>query len=189
MTAVIAGFSTLSTDGIDLTQTYTGYTQTSAVSSTNTPDYPGPTGQFTLGQVTKGVDGSEWVYVLAGAAIAVGDACIIVNTTTLWTATPVTSTLAAAKLGDLVGVSPLVAIASASYGWLQRAGKCAALNCISSVTANVQLKTTTTGGRLTSTLATASTVNITGAVLATANAAATGPAQAILNFPVIGTGD
>ncbi len=189
MTTTIAGFSTLSTEGIDLTQTYTGYTQSSAVSSTNTPDYPGPTGQFTLGQVTKGVDGSEWVYIAAGSTIAIGDVVIITNTGVLWAAASITSTLAAAKLGDLVGVSPLVAMTSGTYGWVQRAGKCAAVSVIASVTANVALKTTTTAGRLTSTIATGATVNINGIVLATANGGAAGTAQGILNFPVVSTGD
>jgi hypothetical protein len=189
MTTTIAGFSTLSTEGIDLTATYTGYSQTSAVSSTNVPEYPGPTGPFTLGQVTKGVDGSEWVYCLAGSAISLGDVVIITNTTTLWTGNSVTSTLASSKLGDLVGVAPLVAIGSGSYGWIQRSGKCSAVSVIASVTANVQLKTTTTAGRLTSTLATGATVNINGIVLATANGGAAGNAQGILNFPVVGSND
>src|SRR3954468_24639087 len=154
----IAGFSTVGLDGVDYTATYTGYNQASAQSSTNNPDYPGPNGQFTLGQVSKGADGSEWVYVLAGSAIAIGDVVYIINTTSLWTANSITSTLAASKQGDLVAVAPLVAIASGSYGWVQRAGKCAAISAAASTTANVALKTSTTAGRLTTTLATAVSV-------------------------------
>ena len=82
----VAGYNTLNTEGIDFTATYTGYNQASAVSSTNTPDYPGPTGPFVLGQVAKGIDGSEFVYVLAGGTIAAGDVLIITNTAALWTA-------------------------------------------------------------------------------------------------------
>jgi hypothetical protein len=185
----IAGFSTFSIEGIDLAATYTGYVQSTAQSSTNNPDYPGPTGQFSLGQVAKGTDGSEWVYVLAGTAIAVGDTCLIVNTTTLWTASSITSTLAAAKQGDLVGVAPLVAIASGSYGWVQRSGKCAAISVAAATTANVALKTSTTAGRLTTTLATAVSVQISGIVIAATGPASAGVQQGVLNWPVVSTAD
>lgn len=185
----VAGFNTQNTEGIDFTATYTGYNQASAVSSTNTPDYPGPTGPFTLGQVAKGTDGSEYVYVLAGGAISAGDAVIITNTAALWTANSVTSTLAASKLGDLIAVA-LVAIASGSYGWVQRAGKCALINVVASVSANVQLKTTGTAGRLTGTIATGSTVNVNGIVLASAQGGTAGAFQeGILNFPVVAAND
>jgi len=189
MAATIAGFSTLSIEGIDLTATYTGYNQSSAQSSTNNPDYPGPTGPFTLGQVTYGVDQSSWVYVLAGTAIAVGDVVIIDNTTTLWTASSITNTNAASKLGDLVAVAPLVAIASGSYGWVQRAGKCAAIDVITNTSANVQLKTTSTAGRLISTITTGTTVNVNGIIITTAKATTTGTTPGVLNYPVIGAND
>lgn len=189
MTTTIAGFSTLSIEGIDLTATYTGYNQASAQSSTNAPEYPGPTGPFTLGQVTKGVDDSEWVYVLAGSAIAIGDVVIITNTAALWTANSITSTLASSLLGDLVAVAPLVAIASGSYGWVQRAGKCAAIDVVTSTSANAQLKTTSTAGRLTSVLATGSTVNISGIIITTSKATTTGTTPGLLNYPVVGAND
>jgi hypothetical protein len=185
----VAGFNTLNTEGIDFSATYTGYTQSSAVSSTNTPDYPGPTGPFTLGQVALGTDGSSWVYVLAGGAIAAGDAVLITNTAALWTANSTTNALAVSKLGDLVGVA-LVAIASGSYGWIQRAGKCSTINAVASVAANALLRTTTTAGRLTGTSAAGSTVQVTGIVLTTANGGTAGAfVEGILNFPVIGSND
>lgn len=189
MTTTIAGFSTLSIEGIDLTASYTGYNQASAQSSTNNPDYPGPTGPFTLGQITKGVDESEWVYVLAGTALAIGDVVIIDNTAALWTASAITNTNAASKLGDYVAVCPLVAIASGSYGWVQRAGKCAAIDVVTNTSANVQLKTTSTAGRLISTITTGTTVNISGIIITTAKATTTGTTPGILNYPVIGAND
>ncbi len=188
MTAVIAGFSTLSTEGIDLTATYTGYNQANAQSSTNNPDYPGPTGPFTLGQVTKGVDESEWVYVLTGSALAIGDVAIITNTGALWTATAITYTLATGKVGAFVAVCPLVAMATGTYGWVQRAGKCAAIDVISSTSANAALKTTATAGHLTSIVATGSTVNISGIIITTASTT-TGNTAGLLNYPVIGSTD
>lgn len=184
-TTSIAGFSTTSIEGIDLAAVYTGYAQASAQSSTNNPDYPGPTGPFQLGQVTKGTDDSEWVYVLAGGAITLGDAVIITNTGALWTATSITNALALSKLGDLVGVAPLVAIGSGSYGWVQRSGKCAGVSVLASMSANAALFTSTTAGRLGTSVA-SSTVAITGIVLTTANSTGATPTQAILNFPVVG---
>ncbi len=188
MTAVIAGFSTLSTEGIDLTTTYTGYNQASAQSSTNNPDYPGPNGPFTLGQVTKGVDESEWVYVLTGSALAIGDVAIITNTGTLWTATAITSTLASAKAGAYVAVCPLIAMATGTYGWVQRAGKCAAIDVVSSTSANAVLHTTATAGHLSSVLATGASTIISGIIITTASTT-TGNTPGVLNYPVIGAAD
>lgn len=188
MTAIIAGFSTLSLEGIDLTASYTGYNQASAQSSTNNPDYPGPTGPFTLGQITKGVDDSEWIYILAGSALAIGDVAILTNTAALWTATAMTSTNAAAKLGAYVAVCPLAAIASGSYGWVQRAGKCAAIDVISSTSANALMKTTGTAGHLSTTLTSGTTLSILNMIITTASTT-TGNTPGLLNYPVVGTAD
>lgn len=185
----VAGYNTLNTEGIDFTAIYTGYNQAAAVSSTNVPDYPGATGPFILGTVAKGIDGSEFVYVLAGGTIAAGDAVIITNTSALWTANSVTNTLAASKLGDLVGVA-IVAITSGYYGWVQRAGKCALINAVGSSTANALMRTSTTAGRLTTTTATASSTQVSGIVLSTATNTTSGAfVEGILNFPVISTAD
>lgn len=178
------GASTLSTEGIDLAATYTGYSQTSAQSSTNTPDYPSPTGPFYLGQVTKGTDGSEWVYVLAGGTITQGDVVIITNTGTLWTANSITNTLAASKLGNFLAVATYTGFTSGYYGWVQRSGKCSGISVIASTSANTQLYTTTTAGRLSSASVASTTSIAAGIVLATANTS--GLTQAVLNFPVVG---
>lgn len=184
----IAGFSVLSLEGIDLTATYTGYNQASAQSSTNNPDYPGPNGPFTLGQVTKGTDESEWIYVLAGSALAIGDVAILTNTGALWTATAITSTLALGKTGNFVASCPLVAIASGAYGWVQRAGKTAAINVLTAATANTAMKTTSTAGRLTTVITTGSSVNISAMVL-TSSPTTTGTMAGLLNYPVVGASD
>lgn len=184
MTYTLPAASVLSTEGIDLAATYTGYSQTSAVSSTNSPDYPGPTGPFALGQVTKGSDGSEWIYVLAGGTITQGDVLIITNTGTLWTANSITNALAASKLGDFLAVATLTAITSGQYGWVQRSGKCAGISVIASTAANTTLYTTTTAGRLSSASVASTTSIASGIVLSTANVS--GTTQAILNFPVVG---
>jgi hypothetical protein len=180
----IAGFSTIGLEGADYTATYTGYAQSSAVSSTNNPDYPSPTGQYSLGQVSKGADGSEWVYALAGSNITLGDVVILTNTGALWTADSVTNTLAASKLGAWLGVQPFTAVTSGQYAWFQRAGKCAGINIIASTTKNVLLYTTTTAGKLSSASVASTTSIMAGVVLTTA--ATTATAQAMLNFPVVG---
>lgn len=184
MTYTPPGASTLSVEGIDLAATYTGYAQSSAVSSTNTPDYPSPTGPFYLGQVTKGTDGSEWVYVLAGSAITQGDVVIITNTGALWTADSVTNTLAASKLGSYLAAATYTGISSGYYGWVQRSGKCLGISVIASTTKNTTLYTTTTAGKLSSASVASTTSIASGIVLATA--ATTATVQAILNFPVVG---
>jgi len=178
----IAGFSTIGLEGADYTATYTGYAQASAQSSTNDPAYPGPNGQYSLGQVSKGADGSEWVYVLAGSAITLGDVVIVTNTGALWTATSIT--LAASKLGSYLGVQPFTAVSSGAYCWIQRAGKCAGISVIASTTKNTTLYTTTTAGKLSSASVANTTSIAAGMVLATAGT--TDTVQAILNFPVVG---
>lgn len=180
----IAGFSTIGLEGADYTATYTGYAQSSAVSSTNTPEYPGTNGQYSLGQISKGADGSEWVYVLAGSAITQGDVVIITNTGTLWTATSITNALAASKLGGWLGAQPFTAVTSGQYCWVQRAGKCAGISVIASTSANTLLYSTTTAGRLSSASVASTTSIAAGIVLTTANVS--GLTQAILNFPVVG---
>ncbi len=186
----IAGFCTQSTEGADFTTVYTGYNQANAQSSTNDPATPGPNGPFALGQSAKGTDGSDWTYVLASGAIAIGDVVIINNTAALWTASSVTSTSAASKQGDLIAVAPLVAFADTNYGWVQRSGKCAAISVIGSSTANlIPMRTTTTAGRITNTLATGATVQISGVTLSSAKSSTAGTAPGVLNWPTVSTAD
>jgi hypothetical protein len=172
-------FNTANTEGVNFSQTYTAYAQTSVSSATNSPDNPGP--PFQVGQTVKGTGDSDFVFVSASAAIAAGDACLISST---FTAAGITT--ATATYGSLVGVA-VVAIASGAYGWLQRAGRVTptGINVLDAAAPNVALATTTTAGLLDDITTTGKT--ITGAkITATNNAGSNATIAAMLNYPVVG---
>lgn len=164
--------------GINFNTTYLAYDQTAAISATNSPDNPGP--PFTVGTTVKGTGESEFIFVKASAAIAVGDVCQI--TTTTAAATGITT--ANGLLGNLIGVAQ-VAIASGSYGWLQRAGACSNINVIGATVPNVLLFTTTTAGTIDD-ASTTGNKTITGIVITATSPAATGAVAGTLNNPVLG---
>jgi hypothetical protein len=164
-------------EGIDFNATYTVYNQAAAQSSTNTPDYPGL--PFQIGTVAKGSGDSEFVFVKAGATINLGDVCVITSTTQA--ANPITTTLA--LFGLEVGVAQ-VAIASGSYGWLQRNGACANINVAASCVQNVQLAATATAGVLDDAV-TAGLKNVNGIIITTTVTGAATTAGT-LNNPVVG---
>lgn len=110
-------FNTANTEGIDFNTTYTSYIQSNAVSATNSPDNPGP--PVSVGTTVKGTNDSDYVFVLASSAIALGDVVLI---SPAYAAASITTTTATAGKGSLVGVAANVAIASGAYGWVQRAG-------------------------------------------------------------------
>ena len=170
-------FNTLNEEGIDFNATYNAYAQASAVSSTNDPVYPGP--PFTPGTYVKGSGESEFVFIYASGAIALGD---VVQLSTTYTAASVTSTLA--TFGSQLGVAQ-VAIGAGAYGWVQRCGYCQKIGTNAAAVANVQLATTVTAGLIDDSTAT-STKNITGMVLAVTTTVST-VTSAILNYPVVGT--
>lgn len=170
-------FPTTPTEGVNFNTTYTAYDQTAAITSTNTPDNPGP--PFSVGTVIKGLGDSEFVFVKAGATINLGDCCIITSTTQL--ANPITTTLA--LLGVEVGFAQ-VAIANGSYGWLQRNGACANINVAASCVQNVQLAATATAGVLDDAVTTG-LKNINGVVITTTVTGAATTAGT-LNQPVVG---
>jgi hypothetical protein len=70
-------FSTQNIEGVDVTVVYTGYNQANAQTSTNTPEYPGPTGQFSLGQIISGNNGSKWIYCTTNTTIPNGSVVVI----------------------------------------------------------------------------------------------------------------
>lgn len=173
-------FNTIPDSGIDFNATYTVYDQTAAVTATNSPDNPGP--PFVVGATVKGSNDSDYVFIKATAAIAIGNVCVISST---YTAQGITTALA--LLGKLVGVAP-VAIASGAYGWLQRAGTCdSGILAVTNTQPNVGLLATTTAGQIDDATTTGNK-NITGMILyATSNTTTTAVAVGILNYPVVGT--
>lgn len=173
-------FNTANSLGINFETVYTAYDQTAAISSTNSPDNPGP--PFTLGTTVKGSKDSDFVFVKATTAFAAAD---VVQIDTTYGAVPITTTLGA--LGTLVGVA-VSDVAANAYGWVQRAGTCTSgLRVAASAAVNVQLATTASAGVLDDAVTTG-TKNITGIIITATNTATlTATKAGTLNYPVVGT--
>jgi hypothetical protein len=152
-----------SIEGVNFNTTYIAYDQTAAISATNSPDNPGP--PFQVGTVVKSTGGGEFIFVKASAALAVGDAAIITSST--GAATGLTTTNAGTSEGRQIGFAQ-VAIASGSYGWLQRDGACQNISVAASCAQDVPLYTTATAGVLDD----AATTLILGVVITTTVTAA-----------------
>ncbi len=175
-------YNTANTEGVNFNETWTVYDQTAASSATNSPSDPGP--RVTPGTTVKGTADSDFVCVKASAAIAAGDVCLIA---TDYQAAGVTTTNA--TLGNLIGVA-VVAIASGSYGWLQRAGYVnpTGVAVLGACAPNVQLATTATAGSLDDAVTTG-LKNITGIIVTVTNTLTSTSAAklGVLNYPVVGT--
>jgi hypothetical protein len=130
------------TEGVNFNATYTAYNQAAAISATNSPDNPGP--PMGVGTVVKGTGNSEFVFVLAGSAIGLGDCCLITSATQ--SAAAITTALATPAEGSQVGFAQ-VPIANGSYGWLQRSGACQNIN-VAAVALGAPLGATATPGQL-----------------------------------------
>lgn len=167
-------FNITNTEGVDFSAVF--YLDTAK------PEYPRP--PFAVGTVMKGTDGTEYVYVSATSAQAIGDVCRL---STAWVATGVNAA-DVGMFGLLVGVVPVVVAAvsgtvSASFFWIQRAGICPAISVTTGVTANQQLYSMGTTGRLDASPATGDEA-ITG--LVTTATAASNLAPGVLNYPTVG---
>ena len=133
---------------------------------------------FGVGDIYTDHTGKSWVFVVAGGAIAASDVAVFDEA---YSALALSTSNDAR--GDLVGVAP-VAIASGSYGWLQRTGPCT-MNVLASCAANTRLNTTATAGSLDDDN-TVGAFTLEGIFLTTARAASPGSAPGILNNPIIG---
>lgn len=159
-------YQTLNTSGVNLKESY------APPSTTNYPYTPAP--PFAVGQIVLGTDNSSWVFCIANGALAAGD---VVQLSSVFVATGITTSNA--LFGSAVAVVPY-AVADTYYFWAQRSGQAAAIAASTGVLANVQLYTTSTAGRLSS----SSTTSIVGIIL---NAtAASNLAAGRLNSPTVG---
>jgi hypothetical protein len=172
--ATTTDYSTGQTLGVNLQQVFTPSTDLYPYA----PDKP----DFLQGQIAVGTDNTQWVYVLASANIAQGD---VVTLTTGYAAAPITSTNGA--FGNQVAVAQ-VAIASGSYGWVQRAGPATYINVAGACAPNVQLATTGTDGALDDAVTTG-TKDITGIIITATNplTSSVSAVAGTLNFPIVGT--
>jgi hypothetical protein len=156
MATLTTNYSLDGREGVDFTATYTPYDQTAAVSSTNSPDNPGP--PFALGTHVIGSSGTEYLFVKAGSAIAQYQWVGITPTT--WSAAPGTLTMAVQQSVD-VGFAQ-TAIASGAYGWVAIRGENIKVLAKKGSLANVKLYPSTSNGTLSST-----SVHTSGPVLGT----------------------
>jgi len=171
-------YSTANTEGIDFDATYTAYDQSAAISSTNSPDNPGP--PFQVGTTVKGTGDSDFVFIKATAAVTSGD---LVRMSATWDSSGATTSNA--LFGDLLGVA-VASIASGSYGWVQRAGYVTGgVRAVTNIQPNVQLYATTDAGVVSSTSTTGNKTLLGIKLTATASSSAAGT-TAILNYPAVG---
>jgi hypothetical protein len=174
MTYTAPIINTLSKEGVDLTATYTAYDQTAAVSSTNSPDNPGP--PFRIGDTCESSNGGEFMFVKASSAISQYD---FVGISTNFNAAQLTSTTAAAA--PIVAVAQ-VAIASGAYGWVCLRGGAVSGNVILSTAASVALYPTTVPGYLSATTLVA---KVDGVVCTTSRGTTNGSTAVLMSYPTI----
>lgn len=174
MPNVYAPYSTLNASGVNLEETYPP--------ASNTPYVAPP--PFALGQVVKGTDDSEWVFVQASEAIALGNVAQIAAPTMI--ATRITN--ANSAFGNLVGVASAVAVAINEYFWAQTAGYCPAITASAAGAANAQLRTTATAGAIDDTATAGTSKQLIGIAFTTAPSGA-GNFPGILNNPTVGATD
>jgi hypothetical protein len=121
--------------GVDLT----------AVTAGTTTDGAGA--KYTLGQRVTGSDNGEWIYVQAGEAISTTTKepfALAVDEN--FQAKKITKSLASA--GHIVAFAPPVIIADNAFFWAQTRGTNFNIRVAASCTADVNLWTTATAGRL-----------------------------------------
>ena len=150
--------------GIDITNTYTAtqYTQGKA---------------FGLNDRCAFHDGREFVFVVAGGAIAVSD----VATFGAAASATALSTSNDAR-GNFCGVAP-VAFASGEYGWLQVKGA-GTVNVLASAVANVRLNTTATAGKLDDD-GTVGSMQVQGIYITATNDGSTAAVACLINNPYV----
>lgn len=170
--ATTTQFTTANALGVNFTQVFTPGT----TAYPYTADYP----PIAVGTTVYGTDETAWVYCLASAAIAAYDVVLI---SAAYACADLTTTNA--TFGTQVGVAP-VAIASGSYGWIQRLGKCTGGIFVKDACApNVSLTTTASTGVIDDISTTGKTV--TGIIVtATNNAGSAAATAGTLNWPTIG---
>ncbi len=134
---------------------------------------------FAVGTTVKGNNASEWLRVVAGAAIGQYN-CVAVAQA--GTAMPITHALA--RAGQTIGVAQN-AITSGQYGWVAINGHSLSVSTLAAEAVGVSLYTTDTAGALADATASGSAALIMGLTLvATASGTTASNAACILQNPV-----
>lgn len=137
-------YTTQSIEGVNLGAIYTAYDQTAAISSTNTPDNPGP--PFTVGTEVVATDGSIWVFAKASGGINQYD---VVMMDVAYSSVKQILGGAAAEVTKLrIGFyQNATALVANNYAWFMVSG-IPTINVLGSCAKAVQLYTTDTSGKL-----------------------------------------
>lgn len=165
-------FSTLNTEGVDLSTAFT--------LSTSTPEYPAA--PFLIGTEMLGTLNGRWVYCTAAGAVTLGDVCVINKS---FSSIELTSATAATYFGMPLGVS-MATVTTGQYSWYQTNGVSQTINVVAAIAPNVQLYTTATAGRL-GAIATGVSSTVVGIVTTTTSAATAGTYPGTINSPYIST--
>lgn len=171
-------------EGVNLSLIYTAYVQTSAISTTNDPSYPGM--PFTAGTEVVATDGSLWLFTVVdtSATLAYGNVCTIDPLT--FKAKPIIGGGAAEATKFRVGFYQNSTSATAAQGcWVMLNGV-PTISVLGSCAKAVQLYTTDTSGALDDAVATGSQYPVRNIYLLTTVSGATattGAAQA--SYPSI----
>ncbi len=170
-------YNTTPLEGINTSLTYTAYDQTAAISSTNSPDNPGP--PHTIGTTTESVNGGEFMFIKASSAIAQYDFVGILTTFNAASiSTSTTSTV------PIVAVAQ-VAIASGAYGWVCLRGGAISGNVLLSAAAGAALYATTVPGYLDDAAFSSLQPKIDGVVCTTSRGTTNGSTAVLLSYPTI----
>lgn len=181
----MVSYVTQSIEGVDLTTIYNAYVQTSAQSSTNSPDYPGM--PFKSGTEVTCTDGSIWMFTVVdtSATLAQGNVCIIDPLT--FKAKPIIGGAASEATKYRVGFYQNSTSATATQGcWVMLSGV-PTISVSGAPAKAVQLYTTDTSGTLDDAVATGSQYPVRNVFMLTTVSGTTATTQAAqASWPSIG---
>jgi hypothetical protein len=156
-------YSTLNLEGVNLSTLYTAYDQTAAISSTNTPDNPGP--QFAVGTETVATDGSIWLFVKFTGGVNQYDV-VMINPATGGAAQILGGGASECNKMRVGFYQNSTAAVANNYGWVMVSGV-PTINVLGSCAKLVQLYTTDTSGKLDDAIATGSQYPVRNVTLTT----------------------
>lgn len=137
--------------------------------------------EFKVGQLGADEAGNVFQFVRANGALTVGD---VVAIDEVYDADAVETTVSTPTTGQGLPLGVAVSVlADNDWGWVQRVGVCASINCVSDTGVHTELNTTASAGRLDDDATVGAEkvpgITITGSI-------ASNRAAGLLNWPFIG---
>lgn len=176
---------TQSIEGVNLTSIYTAYVQSSAISSTNDPAYPGQ--PFAAGSEVVATDGSQWMFTIVdtSATLAYGNVVIIDPLT--FKAKPIIGGAASEAFKYRIGFYQNTTSATAAQGcWVMLSGV-PTITVSGAPVKGVVLYTTDTSGTLDDAAATGSQYPVRNVYMLTTVSGASATTQAAqASWPSVG---